>query len=61
MFVPGKPFQPNLLFVGKAKSLPYSGSSIGQAPAFPTLDLAGKACRSRLFRKFVTYGVSETI
>ncbi len=26
MFVHGKPFQPSLLFVGKAKSLPYGGA-----------------------------------
>jgi len=26
VFVPGKPFQPNLMFVGKAKSLPFKGS-----------------------------------
>jgi hypothetical protein len=26
VFVHGKPFQPSLLFVGKARSLPYSGA-----------------------------------
>ncbi len=26
MFVPGRPFQPNLMFVGKARSLPKSGA-----------------------------------
>ncbi len=26
MFVPGKPFQPSLMFVGKARSLPYCGA-----------------------------------
>ncbi len=26
MLVPGKPFQPSLMFVGKAKSLPRSGA-----------------------------------
>jgi len=25
-FAPGKPFQPSLLFVGKARSIPYSGA-----------------------------------
>jgi hypothetical protein len=27
VFVPGKPFQPNLMFVGEARSLPKSGAS----------------------------------
>jgi hypothetical protein len=27
VFVPGKPFQPSLLFVSKARSLPQSGAS----------------------------------
>ncbi len=26
MFVPGKPFQPSLMFAGKASSLPYIGA-----------------------------------
>jgi hypothetical protein len=26
MFVPGKPFQPSLMFVGTARGLPYSGA-----------------------------------
>ncbi len=26
MFVPGKPFQPSLMFVGEARSLPWSGA-----------------------------------
>ncbi len=26
MFVPGKPFQPSLVFVGEARSLPFSGA-----------------------------------
>ncbi len=42
MFVPGNPFQPCLLFVDKASSLPYlKVSSIGQAPAIPTNIMLG--------------------
>ncbi len=26
LFVPGKPFQPSLMFMGKARGLPYSGA-----------------------------------
>jgi hypothetical protein len=31
MFVPGRPFEPSLMFVGKAKSLPLSGA-LGKIP-----------------------------
>jgi hypothetical protein len=44
MFVPGKPLQPSLMFVGEAGSLPYSGtperfSKIFKtfAPGYPTV------------------------
>ncbi len=42
MFVPGKPFHPSLMFVGKASSLPESG-----VPESATLDLAGEACEGQ--------------
>jgi hypothetical protein len=39
MFLSGKPFQPSLMFVGKARSL----ASLGQAPAkLTTKGYAGK-------------------
>jgi hypothetical protein len=31
MFVPGRPFEPSLMFVGKAKSLPLNGA-LGKIP-----------------------------
>ena len=38
MFVSGKPFQPSLMFVDKARRLPLSGAPeiLGNAPALPT-------------------------
>ncbi len=33
MFAPGRPFQPSLIFVGKARSLPESGAP-EEAPGF---------------------------
>ncbi len=33
MFVPGKPLQPSLMFVGKAGAYPRGGASLGLAPA----------------------------
>jgi hypothetical protein len=37
MFIPGRPFQPSLMFLGKVRSLPQSGATLGashgQAPA----------------------------
>ncbi len=38
-FVPGRPFQTSLMFVGKAWSLPKAGHI-----ALQTLDYVGKAC-----------------
>ncbi len=34
MFVPGKSFHPNLMFVGKAMSLPKSGALIGDSLSY---------------------------
>ncbi len=52
MFVPGKLFQPCIMFVGKTKSLPKSGGPertvlhLGRdQPCMETLSKAGKACQ----------------
>jgi hypothetical protein len=42
VFVPGKPFQPSLIFAGKA--LHYR---VSPWPYTQTLDLGGKACRGQ--------------
>ncbi len=64
MLVPGKPFQPCLMCVGKAWSLPYSVAPekclirVGTGFTPKTLDLAGQARdeHSSLLRTFVNYG-----
>ncbi len=53
-FVPGKPFQPSLMFVDKSRSLPSSAapercfSRVGSKPYSQTLDFAGKACQGKM-------------
>jgi hypothetical protein len=46
VFVPGTPFQPNLMFAGKAGAKPRKATFIYSTQrSYPqTLDLAGKAC-----------------
>jgi hypothetical protein len=53
MFVPDRPFQPSLLFVGKVTSLPtrvehLKGDLLGLAPALPA-KLERKACLGQTF------------
>ncbi len=51
VFIPGKPFQPSLMYVGKARSLPKSSlfqvlhSRVGSWPCPQTFDQARKACQ----------------
>jgi hypothetical protein len=45
VFVLGKPFQPNFMFVGKARSLPKSWARLW--PFSQTLDKAEKACNGK--------------
>ncbi len=65
MFVPSKPFQPSLIFVGKAKSLPWSRAPTrcfnhvgsGLALKYQTkLERNSRDKHSRLLRTFVNYG-----
>ena len=52
MFVPGKPFQPSLMFAGKAGAYPIEApfgrsTRVGSWPHPQTLDWAGKACQGQ--------------
>jgi hypothetical protein len=54
VFVPGKPFQPSLLFVSKAGTFQVLHSRVGFWTYRQTLDKAEK--HSNLLQKFVNYG-----
>jgi hypothetical protein len=65
VYFPGKPFQPGLIFVGKARSLPYIGASerlfnrIGSCftnKHWTRLERLNRSKYSSLLLKFVTYG-----
>jgi hypothetical protein len=64
VFVLGKPFQPSLMFVGEARSLPYSGAPerclTWEAPALPAnIRLGGKGLlgtNTSLLQKSINYG-----
>ncbi len=65
MFVPGKLFQPNLMFVGKARGLPKSGSPqrcfnlVGPGLAskhWTRLERLAKDKHSSVLRRSVNYG-----
>ncbi len=45
MFVPGKPLQPSLIFVGKVFQVLHS--RVGPWPYPQTLDLTGEACQGQ--------------
>ncbi len=68
MFAPGKPFQPSLLFVGKARSLPLSGAPercftwVGSwliCKHYTILERLSRDEHSILLQKFVTYGYKK--
>ncbi len=65
MFVPGKPFQPSLVFVGKARSLPKSGAlersftRVGSGLTHKIQDRLERLARDKhpsLLHQFVCYG-----
>ncbi len=58
MFVLGRPFQPNIMFVGKARSLPLSGAPERYSPAILAnirLDRIARNEYSSLLQTFVNY------
>jgi hypothetical protein len=42
VFVPGKPFQPGVMFAGKERSLPKRGATESLRSCLQTLDKAGE-------------------
>jgi hypothetical protein len=65
MFVPGKPFQPSLMFAGKARSYPgeapFRCSNLGKAPGLThkhktRLEWLARDKHSSLLRTSVNYG-----
>jgi hypothetical protein len=59
VFVPGKPFQPSLIFAGKVGAFQVLNSRVGIWPYPQTLDQAGKDCQGQtlqLIIRSVSYG-----
>jgi hypothetical protein len=49
MFVPGKPFQPSLMFASKAESYPSGEPEKSYTWPYPqTLDWTGKTCQEEI-------------
>jgi hypothetical protein len=65
MFAPGKPFQPSLLFVGKARILPLSGTTfVGSCLTckhYTILERLARDEHSSLLQEFVNYNCKSFI
>ncbi len=54
--MPGKPFQPNLMFVGKARSLPKTGVPLDRLqPHKLTLNMSGKPCQGQTLQLIMDF------